>query len=347
MEATNVFFSVCIPVYNGEKFLAPCIDSVLAQTEHSFEILLVDDGSQDASGRICDAYAQKHPNVRVLHKENQGPMLARHDAVRMARGSFLTFLDADDLYLPHTLRRLRQVQEETQGDLILFDVDQVYPDGKRIRFTEHYAGGTVFQGPGKQQLYQDFILGNRMNAMYRKCIRRELYDARQDLSEYAGLIQGEDKLASLPCIDAAQKVVYIKESLYDYRMNPQGTSYNFTLRNYRDIQRVHTQVAMYIQRWRLPEAVSQSQYSRKVRVGCLCARSLAMRIRQKKATRQELREAMAYIAADPDFQRGRQADSGKMSRADRLVSRLILRQADGTLCLLSRIVAFGKAISQK
>ncbi len=344
MNDFKPLFSVCIPVYNGQLYLAACIESVLSQREQSFEILLVDDGSQDTSGQICDAYAQRYPNIRVLHKKNEGPMLARHDAVGMAQGRFLTFLDADDLYLPHTLQRLRTALEETGADMILFDLELLHPQGTKTQLTESYANGTVFEGAGKQRLFQDFIMKSGMNSMCRKCIRRELYDAQADLRAYVGVIQGEDKLSSLHCLDQAQRIVYIRESLYQYRMNHQSTSNNFTLKNYRDIQRVHDQVAVYIQRWQLPREAVEKQQQRSVRSGCLCVRSLAGRIWQKKATRQELREAMAYISADPSFQRGWRESRRGLDRGDRLVSWLILRRADGILCLLSWSMTIRKTL---
>ncbi len=333
MEHTP-FFSVCIPVYNAEAYLVPCIESVLAQTEQSFEILLGDAGSRDGSAAICDAYASRYPNIRVLHKKNEGPMLARHAAAGMARGNFLTFLDSDDLFVPHTLRRLQAVWETTAADLILFDLEQFFPDGRKQPFTEAYRDGTVFEGSGKQAFLQAFVTENRLNSMCRKCIRRELYDAQADLSAYAGVIQGEDKLASLHCLDRARRIVYCKECLYLYRMNPQSTSHNLTLKNYRDIQLVQEVVTAYIRRWQLPKEAEEQQWLRRLHVGYVVAVSLAGRVRQGKTSRQELQQALAHIAADPVFFRGWEMFRSRVGLRKRLVCGLIRKQAGGRLCLL-------------
>ena len=91
-------YSIIIPVYKVEMYLSACIDSVLAQdTAFTYEIILVDDGSPDNSGTICDAYAAKHPQIRVLHKPNGGVSSARNAGLSLAVGEYVLFLDADDL----------------------------------------------------------------------------------------------------------------------------------------------------------------------------------------------------------------------------------------------------------
>ena len=93
---TSPTISVIIPVYNTEMYLRRCIDSVLAQTYQDFELLLIDDGSKDSSGAICDEYAAKDARVRVFHKENGGVSSARNLGLDNARGEWVTFVDSDD-----------------------------------------------------------------------------------------------------------------------------------------------------------------------------------------------------------------------------------------------------------
>ena len=88
--------SIIVPVYNTEKFLHRCIDSILTQTYTDFELLLIDDGSKDSSGTICDEYAAKDVRVRVFHKENGGVSSARNMGLDNARGEWITFVDSDD-----------------------------------------------------------------------------------------------------------------------------------------------------------------------------------------------------------------------------------------------------------
>ena len=88
--------SIIIPIYNSEQYLGKCIDSVLKQTFTDFELLLINDGSTDSSGKICDEYALKDARVRVFHKENGGVSAARNTGIKAAKGKYVTFVDADD-----------------------------------------------------------------------------------------------------------------------------------------------------------------------------------------------------------------------------------------------------------
>ena len=100
-------YSVVIPVYRVEEYLPACIDSVLAQeTESAYEILLIDDGSPDRCGKICDEYATKDSRIRVLHIENQGVSHARNLGIQNAKGDYVLFLDADELWEPDLLQAL-------------------------------------------------------------------------------------------------------------------------------------------------------------------------------------------------------------------------------------------------
>lgn len=99
--------SIIVPVYNTGRYLAKCIDSVLAQTYEDFELILVDDGSTDNSPEICDRYAEKDSRVRVLHQKNQGQSVARNRAIEQMRGQWVLFIDSDDWVHPQMLERLR------------------------------------------------------------------------------------------------------------------------------------------------------------------------------------------------------------------------------------------------
>lgn len=101
--------SVIIPVYNAEKYLARCVDSIIGQTHRELEVILVNDGSRDASGAICDEYAAKDPRVRVIHKSNGGVSAARNDGIEAARGEYIAFCDNDDFYAPGMLARLLEM----------------------------------------------------------------------------------------------------------------------------------------------------------------------------------------------------------------------------------------------
>lgn len=103
MDCSNIVVSVIVPVYNVEKYLEKCIKSVLEQTHQNFELILVDDGSPDKSGKICDRYAASDSRISVIHKENGGLSSARNAGIDVATGDYLLFLDSDDFINIHTL----------------------------------------------------------------------------------------------------------------------------------------------------------------------------------------------------------------------------------------------------
>lgn len=111
--------SVIVPVYNVEQYLPHCIDSILTQTFTDFEVLLIDDGSTDNSGRICDEYAKKDNRIRVFHKENGGVSSARNVGLDNAEGEFLGFVDGDDILSPVYLMILLKALEDLHVDLVI------------------------------------------------------------------------------------------------------------------------------------------------------------------------------------------------------------------------------------
>ena len=115
MTSTPVV-SIIVPVYNAEKFLRRCIDSILAQTYTDFELLLIDDGSKDSSGSICDKYAAKDERIRVFHKENGGVSSARNLGLDHAQGEWVTFVDADD-YIEENF--LKSFEGNLDADLVV------------------------------------------------------------------------------------------------------------------------------------------------------------------------------------------------------------------------------------
>ena len=109
--------SVIVPVYNIEQYLNICMDSILAQSYHSLQIVLVDDGSTDNSGVICDEYAAKDPRVTVIHKENGGLSDARNAGIEIVKGEYVTFVDSDDMLNPRTIEYLIDLITEYNGDI--------------------------------------------------------------------------------------------------------------------------------------------------------------------------------------------------------------------------------------
>ena len=122
-------YSFIVPVYNAQEYLDACIQSVLKQGERC-ELILIDDGSTDLSGKICDDYAQKYAGVRVFHKENAGPAAARNDGCDAAVGKYCIFVDSDDYVGDTLIRNFEAEAAQSQPDVVFFDIVKLFPGGK-------------------------------------------------------------------------------------------------------------------------------------------------------------------------------------------------------------------------
>ena len=121
--------SVIIPVYNVEKYLNACIESVLSQSFNDYEIILVDDGSTDNSGALCDEFAAKYDSISVIHQENKGLGGARNTGIDAAKGSYILFLDSDDTIDPDCLKICYEKAEKHNCDMVAFKQQALFDDG--------------------------------------------------------------------------------------------------------------------------------------------------------------------------------------------------------------------------
>lgn len=125
--------SIIVPVYNTEKYLEQCIYSILLQEFESCEIILIDDGSSDKSGEICNKFAEERNKIHVIHQENQGVSSARNRGLREAKGKYITFVDSDDFISPEIYVQLIETLEINNADLACCDVDYYTEDGHKTK----------------------------------------------------------------------------------------------------------------------------------------------------------------------------------------------------------------------
>lgn len=177
----NPTVSIIVPVYNAEGYIERCIDSILAQEFKDFELILIDDGSKDNSGKICDSYAANDSRIKVIHKENSGASDTRNQAIEIATGTYLQFLDSDDWITPDATKLLVRSAIENNCDLVIADFYRVSGDKlthkgdidntnvmTRQEFAEH-----MMENPA------DFYYGVLWNKLYRRDIIME-HNIRMD-----------------------------------------------------------------------------------------------------------------------------------------------------------------------
>lgn len=174
--------SVIVPVYNVEKFICRCIDSILAQTFTDWELILIDDGSKDASGRICDEYAAKVERIRVFHKENGGVSSARNLGLDHARGEWITFIDSDD-YIEENF--LKSFEGNLDADLIIGSA--VSLDNEKGTFevvSSPSEGLYIFPSTISSSLFSKSIFHSPWGKLFRKeCIGNLRFDTKMKTGE--------------------------------------------------------------------------------------------------------------------------------------------------------------------
>ncbi len=215
------FFSIITPVYNVENYLEQCVDSVLSQGMGDFELILVDDGSTDSSGHICDRFAALDKRVKVIHQKNSGHIVARMNGVKAARGEYVLFLDSDDYWLPGAFETIKNALEKFSCDVLVYCYsDSINPSGQD------------YFGEEQEHILADNYLRTNlhysgMNALYAKAASRRLFDDI-DISPFSHFKNSEDMLLSLEIVRRAEKISYIKDAVYFHRLdNPGSITNNF------------------------------------------------------------------------------------------------------------------------
>lgn len=206
--------SVIVPVYNVEAYLPRCVDSILGQTYRELEIILVDDGSTDRSGLICDAYAEKDGRVRVIHKKNGGLSDARNAGMQIATGGFLAFVDSDDLIAPDMYRRMLEILQTENSDIVQCGVIKFSAEDELCRQEEKPV-------PVKTYSAQEALLELTLDRAFHQTVWNKLYRR-----ETAGTIPfekgklNEDEFWSFQVFGRAEKISCTDEPFYFYYQRP-------------------------------------------------------------------------------------------------------------------------------
>ena len=224
-------FSILVPVYNVEKYLAKCLESILNQTCQDLELILVDDGSKDSSGKICDEYADKNPNqIRVIHQENHGLLCARRVGIVNAKGDYCVFVDSDDFVEQNLLKAISNVITKTPNvDVVLYSFCY-HRNGKPAeRFHSIAEDGKIWRGEEKCELYEKLLFTNDVSPIWTKAVKTSLLqNDPTDYKPYYGKNMAEDVLQSLYILTAAKTIAFLDVPLYNYRILSDSISHTFT-----------------------------------------------------------------------------------------------------------------------
>lgn len=215
----QTFVSIIVPVYNTEKYLRRCIDSILTQTYQNFELLLIDDGSKDSSGAICDEYARNDERIRVIHRANSGVSVTRNIGIQEAKGDYISFVDSDDYIAVNMIETLVVRANKYYSDIVMckyfiektgktscvsMDYDEVYDGADRVK------NGLLYL------YYTDYHSG--LYSLWNKLIKKSVYSTNNILFD-SSLKRGEDAWFIFQCLKHCKRVDFIPEAYYYYYQN--------------------------------------------------------------------------------------------------------------------------------
>lgn len=225
-----MFFSVIVPVYKVEEYLPTCIESVLNQTFQDFELILVDDGSPDCCGQICEEYAQKDCRIKVLHKPNGGLASARRAGIKVATGTYVFNLDSDDTIECDTLECAYQAIQDTGCEIVSFAYRWV-ENGRTVDMTTDGIEEGFYDKSGiETHIYPKLLMDKSMKHisyyLSGKAVKRDLLTPHQlGVSETISL--GEDLCCVIPCFLHANSVYISKKAAYLYTVRKNSLSKEF------------------------------------------------------------------------------------------------------------------------
>lgn len=206
-------YSIIVPVYNTEKYLSQCIDSVRNQTFSDWELWLIDDDSKDKSGEICDLYVTKDNRIHCIHKKNEGPLEARKNGIEHAKGEICLFLDSDDYWNKDLLRYVNEIFLNEKVDVVVFNMIHLYKnkqvkDSSLLRDDRRKLTGDI--------MISRMLEDTRLGSMSMKAVR---YDKLMEVNQMIATdsCQGEDLYQSIALGLVCDRFYLLDKNLYYYR----------------------------------------------------------------------------------------------------------------------------------
>lgn len=248
------FFSIIMPAYNAEKYLDKAIKSVLDQSFRDFELIVINDGSHDRTADICRAYITKDARFKFIDKENGGVAAARNDALDVAKGVFIMFVDSDDVIYPHSLQTLYEVLSKAPYDYLRFEYQTIDEEGNSLypnyeaKKRKKFSGKCVDAAKCIQQL---------VRGEFFSCVgtyKRSIIENNQ-LRFMKGCTYNEDTLFMTEYFTHSKTHSYVSDVMYGYRKTGEAVTSKFTERNYQDVKRVVEKMILMIPCENLPNKI--------------------------------------------------------------------------------------------
>ncbi len=243
MKKHNWNLSIIVPVYNAENTLKDCIESILNQTYEDFELILVDDGSKDASPELCDYYAEKDARICAIHTRNVGPFHARKLGAKKAKGEILTFSDADDWLMSTAFEEAMEIFEKENPDI--YTHAYMYEDGeteKNLYEEGMYIGNDIREMIIPGMMFDPVAGGRRLNpSLCTKFVKKDLF-MRVTESVRDRIAFGDDAIVTYPLVCMAERMFLSNKGLYCYRNHASSCTHTFPLKRIAEVRSFHDNI---------------------------------------------------------------------------------------------------------
>lgn len=227
-------FYVLVPVYNVEKYIAKSIQSVIIQTYTNWNLILIDDGSTDNCGNICEQYAKKDSRITVIHKKNQGLISARRMAINYVvdnnkfKNSYAVFLDSDDSLKEYALETINNYIESSGCDIIIYGMDRTF-NNEIIRKFKPVKEQIIYD---KKSIYRLMFTDYCYNPLCRKACSCNILK-KDNYEQYYSISRSEDLLQSIQLYKSCNSIYIINKSLYNHTLNPESITQSVNYDNYK------------------------------------------------------------------------------------------------------------------
>lgn len=208
--------SIIIPVYNACLYLERCLQSVISQTYVNWECILIDDGSTDDSGKICDIWQQRDNRIRVIHQSNQGASLARQVGIKNANGYYLSFIDADDVVETDYIEKLRNALVSKDADIAACDFIRLH-ENQEVNITRCNKNVQLLDNANLHQRFFNYEFWGYPGKMYKKSLFNKIYFPKATINE--------DYVVMAQLFNVTQHMAYIPIALYHYMTHENSLSH--------------------------------------------------------------------------------------------------------------------------
>lgn len=225
--------SIILPIYNVEKYLEKCVNSVISQTYQNIEVILVDDGSKDSSGGICDELVESDNRIKVIHKKNGGLASARNAGYEMATGEYIMYIDSDDVIKNDIAEKCVSAMEKKQSDVVIFGYEKMSEDGQVLEICK-WSNKTYNHDEMVEYLYEaicNMSFGYAWNKMYRK----STIDKSKVFGD-AKVIDREDLVYNLELLRFWDRITYIDSVGYEYLQRSSSLLHNSDLARLKGVE---------------------------------------------------------------------------------------------------------------